>query len=84
MLLGVIQAWLASFAPQAPTVCKTEWEGKIETVVEPGKIWRVGHNATFWFARSDSSADFRPGDWVKVIDRQGLTLFIEPLEDSEQ
>ena len=83
MLLSIFQAWIASFATQQPTVCKVEWEGKIEAVMEQGKIWRVWYNATTWSARSDISVEFHPGDWVKVIGRQGLTLFIEPLENNK-
>lgn len=83
MLLSIVQAWIALFAAQRFTVCKTEWEGKIETVVEQGKIWRVWYKATTWSARSDSSVEFHPGDWVKVIGRQGLTLFIEPLKNKQ-
>lgn len=84
MILSIVQSWLASFAVQQPTACKAEWEGKVKAVVEPGKIWWVWHNATAWSARSHTSADFRPGDWVKVIDRQGSTLIIEPWEPSQQ
>lgn len=83
MLISMVQAWIALFATQQATGCKPEWEGKIETVVEQGKTWRVRHNATTWSARSDSAADFRPGDWVRVIGRQGLTLFIEPLQENK-
>lgn len=83
MLLSLVQAWLASFTAQQPVVCKTEWEGKVETIVEQGKIWWVWYNATSWSARSDSSVEFHPGDWVKVTGRQGSTLFIEPLENKQ-
>ena len=83
MLLSIIQAWIALFAAQQSTVCKTEWEGKIEPVVEQGKTWRVWYHATTWSARSDRSVEFHPGDWVKVIGRQGLTLFIEPLKNKQ-
>lgn len=84
MLLTIVQAWIASFKLQQPTVSKTEWEGKIEAVVEQGKIWRVWYDATTWTARSNGSTEFHPGDWVKVVGREDLTLLIEPWENNKQ
>ena len=83
MLSSIVQAWIASFTTQYPANWKTKREGKIEAIVEQGKIWRVSHSATTWFARSDNSAEFQLGDWVRVIDRRGVTLVIEKWDDNK-
>lgn len=78
------------FAVQAPNFLTwedhSEWEdqGKVDGVVESGRIWRVWHNATYWFARSHKRIDLHPGDWIKVVERRGTILFIEPLEPGDR
>jgi membrane protein implicated in regulation of membrane protease activity len=82
-MIGIFQTVLALFAAKK-IGSALEQEGKIAEVVEQGKVWRVWHKATFWFARSRKGTDFKPGDWVKVVGREGTVLFVEPMEEDEQ
>lgn len=82
-MIGVFQAFIALFVVKRPQ-SSFEQEGKIDKVIEPGKVWRVAHKATFWFARSHADANFCPGDWVRVVGREGIVLVIEPMEDDEK
>lgn len=83
-MIGIFQAVLAQLAAQqSRRQSPLSSEGWIDRVVEPQKIWRVCHRSTFWFARSHRRIDFHPGDWVKVVDRIGIILYIEPLEEKE-
>ncbi len=59
-------------------------EGKVDDIIEPGKVWRIRHLATFWTARAGKGRDFAAGDYIKIVGRKGLILFIEPLEPDEQ
>jgi membrane protein implicated in regulation of membrane protease activity len=82
-MIGIFQAVIAIFVAQRKA-SSFDQEGKIDKVIEPGRVWRVAHKATFWFARSHADANFRPGDWVKVVGREGIVLLIEPMEDDEK
>jgi membrane protein implicated in regulation of membrane protease activity len=86
-MIGIFQAVLAFVAAFFVTPPREEppysREGKITEVIEPGRKWQVRHQATFWLARSHSSTNFCPGDLVRIVKREGLTLFIEPLETEE-
>ncbi|MGP1375226.1 MAG: NfeD family protein [Almyronema sp.] len=86
MMRNGLQNWLSNWSewlqPTLEMGAKenlAEWEGTIDEIVEPGKLWRVKYQATLWLARSHQLGNFRPGEWVKVVDRKGLVLFIEPL-----
>lgn len=81
-MVSVVQAFIAFFAAHKTQLSPNQ-EGKIDKIVEPGKVWRVSHKATFWFARSHRPANFHPGDWVKVVGREGIVLFIEPMDSEE-
>ncbi len=81
-MIGIFQTVIALFVAKK-TKSPFEHEGKVDKVIEQGRVWRVSHRATFWFARSRQQVDFHPGDWVRVVDRQGIVLFIEPMEDEE-
>jgi membrane protein implicated in regulation of membrane protease activity len=71
-LPGSLDAHISSEVP----IC--EYEGKIDKIIESGKVWRVYHKATFWFARSQRSVNFHIGDFVRVVGRRGTVLLIEP------
>ena len=82
-MISIVQAVLALFAKQDPAEFPHEQEGKVSQVIEPGRLWRVSHQASFWFARSHKRISLAPGDRVRVTERQGIVLFIEPLETEE-
>lgn len=81
-MISVVQAVIALFAAQKRKTFLDQ-EGRIDKVIEPQKRWRVFHKASFWPARSHLRADFRPGDSVKIVDRVGITLYIEPADEEE-
>lgn len=80
---NLIQLWVAIWNIWKSEILESEREGVIDEVVKQGKVWRVKHHATLWFAQSSKAVSLHPGDWVKVVDRKGLLLFVEPLEKSE-
>lgn len=71
--LPVKQTWQAG-------ALEVKRDGKVDTVVEQGKAWRVKYHSTVWPARSTTWICLSPGDEVKVVGREGLVLSIEPLE----
>lgn len=81
---NLLQTFLTWFNPDNTKLLARNPEGKVTQIVEPGKIWRVSHEATIWFAKSHTPVNFLPGDWVRVVERQGTILFIEPLELEKQ
>ncbi|HEY9623651.1 MAG TPA: NfeD family protein [Crinalium sp.] len=82
-MISIVQAIIAFFAQQGLTEFPHEREGEISEVIEPGRVWRVSHQASYWFARSRKRIHLSPGDRVRVVDRQGIVLLIEPLETEE-
>jgi hypothetical protein len=58
-------------------------EGKIDEVIKVGKTWRIRYQSSFWIAHSEQTIELKPGDWVRVVARRGLTLTIEPMEKKE-
>lgn len=81
-MISVVQAFIALFAAQK-TKSYLDYQGKIDKVVEPGRMWRVYHRGVYWPAYSYSGVDFREGDWVRVVGRDGIALVIAPLESEE-
>lgn len=82
MLLGIIQGLLAGSAIKRQE-SPQDYEGEVVAVVKPGRVWQVCYKASFWLARSRTSVDFRPGDWIRVVGRWGIVLIVEPLERDE-
>lgn len=78
--LGRLVAWPKSH----PTFSEESVEGRIDAELETGKVWRVRYLATFWAARSYKPGSFKIGDYIKVVERKGLILFIEPLDQTKQ
>ena len=54
-------------------------KGVVDEVISPGYEWRIRLHGVFWHAKSRSYLRMVPGQEVKIIDREGLKLFIEPL-----
>lgn len=82
-MISLFQAFLAFFAASPQEDPAHTREGRIARVIEPNKIWQVWYKATYWSARSRTTANFRPGDLVRVVEREGLVLFIEPLDTED-
>lgn len=92
MIFYTLQQWLVLWADLAlwlwtkpqDRLPKDNPEGRICAEIETGKEWRVRHLATFWAARTYGKNNFKIGDYVKVVGRKGLVLFIEPVEALDQ
>ncbi len=82
-MISIVQAVLALFAEHGPVRFPHEEEGQVTEVIEPGRVWQISHGASYWFARSYRRLNLNPGDLVRVIDRHGIVLIIEPLEVEE-
>jgi len=55
----------------------------VDQAIAPNMLGRVSFQGTSWFARFvDTSCDVSvlPGQRVHVVDRQGLTLLVKPLD----
>lgn len=76
----VSQSRLESW-PQRSSDPTVTVEGKVAQVLEPGRKWQVQYASTLWSAQAPARAHLKPGDWVKVIGRQGIILLIEPTEN---
>ena len=66
-----------------PLALKESPQGRIDEEIEAGKVWRVRYLATFWTARSYKNETFKSGDYIRVVKREGLILFIERIEPAE-
>jgi membrane protein implicated in regulation of membrane protease activity len=90
MIFCTLQQWLTVLVERVVwpksqlAVPEESLEGRIDAEIETGKVWRVRHLATFWTARSYKQDRFKIGDYIKVVERKGHILFIEPLEQNEQ
>lgn len=78
LLISLVRylVWIPPYSATNAEIC----EGKIDEIIEEGKIWRVRYLATYWFARSGKEIDIDVGDYIKVVGRKGLVLWIEPLD----
>lgn len=89
MIFYTLQQWIAvwteliSWLKSEPLVLEESREGRVDAEIETGRVWRVRHLATFWSARSEKKAAFKDGDYVRVVKRKGLILFIEPIEPTQ-
>lgn len=56
-------------------------QGIVDRTIEPGRLWRVKYQGSFWFARpygSDTQITVQPGELVKIMGRSGITLLVTP------
>lgn len=59
----------------------TPWQGEaiVDEEIQPYKTGRVKFRGSYWEARCDRKMTFVPGEVVRVIGRDNLTLLIERL-----
>ena len=57
----------------------------VSAAILPGKRGRVKYQATYWFAITPTSMPIglKPGEKVRVIERRGNTLVVQPYQSSE-
>ncbi|MEM6737818.1 MAG: NfeD family protein [Bacteroidota bacterium] len=61
------------------SVVHLEFEAVVDEVIHPGREWRIRYQSIFWRARAATSGcNFKPGDVVYVVGRQGLVLLVQP------
>lgn len=57
---------------------------EIDSVIKPGKEWRVKADGSYWSAIAHPQAlskDFLPGDQIRVVGHKGLKLLIKLREE---
>lgn len=52
-------------------------EGVVDEVVHQGREWRIQFQASYWTARSHHLITLVPGDLVRIIGRDNITLLVE-------
>ena len=70
--------WLFTDVPPSSLQQELDQEAIVMEVIRPGKQWRVSFGGSYWNARCPQEASLQPGDIVYVVDRQNITLIIEP------
>lgn len=53
-------------------------EGVVDEIVIQGKAWRVRFAASYWPAKSIRPAVLLPGDRVRVVGLDNITLLVDP------
>jgi membrane protein implicated in regulation of membrane protease activity len=53
-------------------------EGVVDEIVIQGKAWRVRFASSYWPAKSVRPAELMPGDRVRVVGLDNITLLVDP------
>jgi membrane protein implicated in regulation of membrane protease activity len=53
-------------------------EGVVDEIVLQGKAWRVRFASSYWPAKSVRPAVLLPGDRVRVVGLDNITLLVDP------
>ncbi len=53
-------------------------EGIVDEIVIQGKAWRVRFAASYWPAKSVRPAVLMPGDRVRIVGLDNITLLVDP------
>jgi membrane protein implicated in regulation of membrane protease activity len=60
-----------------PVICQVDEE------ISPDRTGRVKYQGTFWkaqFYRAGGQRTVKPGEWVKVVGRQGIRLLVGAID----
>ena len=60
---------------------------KVDEAIAPNQAGWVKFQGAFWqaqFYRSSCQVTVKPGEWVKVVGRQGIRLLVVPVNDVNQ
>jgi membrane protein implicated in regulation of membrane protease activity len=60
-----------------PVICQVEGE------IRPDRTGRVKYQGTFWkaqFYRAGGQRTVQPGEWVKVVGREGIRLLVVAID----
>ncbi|WP_416670306.1 NfeD family protein [Egbenema bharatensis] len=69
------------FLPPHPSMFSEPIQGVVDSAVKQGQLWRVKFQGSYWFARlyqANPSVTMEPGQSVKVIAIEGITLLVTP------
>jgi membrane protein implicated in regulation of membrane protease activity len=61
-----------------PVICQ------VDGAIAPDRTGRVKYQGTFWkaqFYRASGQRMVKPGEWVKVVGRQGIRLLIVAIDE---
>jgi membrane protein implicated in regulation of membrane protease activity len=56
----------------------------VVTAMQPGQIGRIKFQATYWFGFCEENLKLQVGDMVEVLDRDGNTLIVKPVQAERQ
>jgi membrane protein implicated in regulation of membrane protease activity len=59
-------------------------EAIVTQAIAPGRKGQVKFQGSWWTARCSQDITLRPGNLVRVIDRQLITLYVEPVFSNAQ
>ncbi|WP_416672022.1 NfeD family protein [Egbenema bharatensis] len=51
----------------------------VDAMIQPSKNGRVRFQGSWWSARCEQNITILPGEAVRVVGRQNITLLVEPL-----
>jgi membrane protein implicated in regulation of membrane protease activity len=87
MLISLIGVFgIRRFLPRKlPKILQNAQEAKTLTAIAPGGTGRVQYEGSPWQARcQDTATAIAPGTQVMVVDRDGTTLIVWPLQSDAQ
>jgi hypothetical protein len=70
------------FLPPYPNMFSEPIQGVVDSAVKQGRLWRVKFQGSYWFARlyqPNQHVIMQPGQSVKVIAIEGITLLVAPV-----
>lgn len=62
-----------------PVVATPSGQATVDAIIQPSRTGRVRFQGSWWSARCDQNVTISPGEVVRVIGRQNITLVVEPL-----
>ncbi|HEY9657544.1 MAG TPA: NfeD family protein, partial [Allocoleopsis sp.] len=51
----------------------------VDAAISPGRSGRIRYQGSWWSARCEQDITLSPGEEVRVVGRQNITLIVEPL-----
>lgn len=58
-------------------------EAIVVKAIEPFRVGRIRFQGSWWSARCNQDITLRPGELVRVVGRQNITLLVEPMPQAQ-